>query len=174
MMSLIDIGIVMNANFVLVDFNPESNLENWYIVDDVVMGGRSNSSFELNEQGHAVFSGNVSLDNNGGFSSLRHVSQKLEMGSYRTIAIRLKGDGLRYQFRVKSGRTERHSYVYYFDTSGSWQWIEIELSEMYPTWRGRRLNYPNYHAQTLEEIGILIGNSKSEAFKVEIDKILLK
>ncbi len=161
----------MNANTVFVDFNSESTLESWFTVDDVVMGGRSNSSFEINEQGNAVFSGNVSLDNNGGFASLRYVFQKLDMGSFKTIAIRLKGDGLRYQFRVKSSRTERHSYIYYFDTSGSWQWIEIPLSEMYPSWRGRRLNDPNYPAQKLEEIGILIGNKKPEAFKLEIDKI---
>lgn len=161
----------MNADFVFVDFSAESSLDNWYTVDDVVMGGVSNSSFEISEQGNAVFSGNVSLDNNGGFASLRHVFQKLDMGSFQTIAIRLKGDGLRYQFRVKSSRNERHSYTYYFDTSGSWQWIEIPLSEMYPNWRGRRLTYPNYPAETLEEIGILIGNGKPEVFSLEIDKI---
>jgi len=164
----------MNADFVFVDFSNESSLDNWYTVDDVVMGGRSNSTFEISEQGHAVFSGIVSLDNNGGFASLRHVFPKIDMGSFQTIAIRLKGDGLRYQFRVKSSRNERHSYIYYFETSGSWQWIEIPLSEMYPSWRGSRLNYPNYPAETLEEIGILIGNNKPEAFKVEIDKIHFK
>jgi len=171
MMLLLMIGWMMNAETVFVDFNRESNLENWFTVDDVVMGGRSNSSFEINGQGHAVFSGNVSLENNGGFASLRHVFQKMEMGAYQTIAIRLKGDGLRYQFRVKSSRNERHSYTYYFETSGSWEWIEIPLSEMYPTWRGRKLDYPDYPGETMEEMGILIGNYKAEAFKLEIDKI---
>ena len=51
---------------------------------------------------------------------------------------------------------------------------ESTLSEMSPTWRGSSLNYPKYPAQTLEEIGILIGNKRPEAFKLEIDKILLK
>ncbi len=171
MILLLIIGLVMNADVVFVDFNRESTLENWFTVDDVVMGGRSSSSFEINEQGHAVFSGEVSLENNGGFASLRHVFQKLDMGDFQTIAIRLKGDGRRYQFRVKSSRTERHSYTYYFETSGSWQWIEIPLSEMYPTWRGNKLNYPNYPAETLEEMGILIGNTVPETFNLEIDKI---
>jgi hypothetical protein len=162
---------MMNTDSVFVDFNHESQLHDWYTVDDVVMGGRSNSTFTVNEKGNAVFTGNVSLENNGGFSSLRHPFQKLDMGSFQTIAIRLKGDGRLYQFRVKSSRTERHSYAHYFETSGSWQWIEIPLAEMYPTWRGRRLDGPNYPAQTLEEIGILIGNNKPEAFKLEIDEI---
>lgn len=174
MILLLVIGLLMNADSVFVDFDRESSLENWFTVDDVVMGGRSNSTFEINKQGHALFSGNVSLENNGGFASLRHVFQKRDMGAFQTIAIRLKGDGLRYQFRVKSTRNERHSYTYYFETSGSWEWIEIPLSEMYPTWRGQRLNYPNYPAETLEEIGILIGNYKAEAFELEFDKILFR
>ena len=174
MMLLLIIGLVMNTDTVFVDFNSESSLDGWFTVDDVVMGGRSSSSFAINEKGNAVFSGNVSLENNGGFSSLRHAFQKLDMGSFQTISIRLKGDGNRYQFRVKSSRTERHSYAYYFDTSGSWQWIDIPLSEMYPTWRGVKLEYPNYPGQTLEEIGILIGNNRPEAFKLEIDEIRFK
>ena len=94
--------------------------------------------------------------------------------SYKTISLRIKGDGLRYQFRVKSSNTDRFSYVYYFKTSGTWQWIDIPLAEMYPTWRGRRLDYPNYPAQTLEEISIFIGNKKAEEFKLEIDQIRLR
>ena len=100
--------------------------------------------------------------------------EKRNIGSFKTISIRVKGDGNRYQFRVKSSKTDRFSYVYYFKTSGTMQWIDIPLSEMYPTWRGRRLEYPNYPGQTLEEIGILIGNERDEAFKLEIDQIRLK
>jgi hypothetical protein len=168
---LLIIFLAINSDTVFVDFNQESTLENWFSVNDVVMGGRSDSRFEIDEQGHAVFSGNVSLENNGGFASLRHVFHKREMRDFQTIAIRLKGDGLTYQFRVKSSRNERHSYTYYFETSGTWQWIKIPLTEMYPTWRGRKLNYPNYPAETLEEIGILIGNYLPEVFKLKIDKI---
>ena len=61
MMLLLVIGLVVNANFARLDFNHKSTLENWFTVDDVVMGGRSSSRFEINEQGHAMFSGNKSL-----------------------------------------------------------------------------------------------------------------
>ena len=57
---------------ILFDFNIKSDISNWKVVDDVVMGGRSNGNFELNKNGYGVFSGNVSLENNGGFSSLRY------------------------------------------------------------------------------------------------------
>ena len=167
-------GWFMSPDTTLVDFQKESSLQNWYTVDDVVMGGRSNGNFYINDHGHGEFTGTVSLENNGGFSSLRHVFSQKDVSSYTTISIRLKGDGKSYQFRAKSERSERYSYTYNFETSGEWQWVEIPMEAMVPTWRGRQLNYPNYPAQNLEEIGILIGNKKAEKFSLEIDEIRLK
>lgn len=53
---------------VLSDFTNGSNLMDWYIVNDVVMGGRSDSGIFLNLDSCAVFKGYVSLENNGGFA----------------------------------------------------------------------------------------------------------
>ena len=164
----------MPLDSLIVDFNSESSLKTWLTIDDGVMGGRSRSTFTMNEEGNAAFLGNVSLENNGGFCSVRNVLQKRNIGSFGTISLRVKGDGNRYQFRVKSSRSEEFSYVYYFETSGTWQWIEIPLAEMYPTWRGRKLDYPNYPGQTLEEISLFIGNGRVEEFKMEIDQIRLR
>jgi len=158
----------------IYDFERQSKLENWILVNDVVMGGQSTSSFMLNKKGNAIFQGEVSLENNGGFSSLRYRFDSRDTRSYNSVAIRLKGDGLRYQFRVKSQKYDRQSYVYHFETSGDWEWIEIPLDEMYPTWRGQKLRMPNYPGQSMEEIAILIGNKKPEAFQLELDQIVLK
>lgn len=174
MMLFLLTGWFMSPDTTLINFQKESSLQNWYTVDDVVMGGRSDGNFYINEEGHGEFSGVVSLENNGGFSSLRHVFPKKDVSSYSSISIRLKGDGKAYQFRAKSDRSERHSYTYDFITSGKWEWVDIPMKDMVPTWRGRRLNYPNYPAQRLEEIGILIGNNKPEKFSLEIDEIRLK
>ncbi len=45
--------------------------DKWRIVNDAVMGGLSSSTVSINNEGKILFSGNVSLDNNGGFASLR-------------------------------------------------------------------------------------------------------
>lgn len=45
---------------------------------------------------------------------------------------------------------------------------------MYPTFRGRKLDSPNYSADGIEEIAFLIGNKRAESFKLEIDAISLK
>ena len=56
---------------VLYDFSENSSLRYWSVVDDGVMGGVSQGSLRINYEGHGVFSGYVSLENYGGFSSIR-------------------------------------------------------------------------------------------------------
>ena len=158
---------------VLVDFSEKSSLSSWLIVNDVVMGGRSDSKMYIGKDGHAIFEGDVSLENNGGFASARYRFNKIDVRGYNTAEFRVKGDGKKYQFRVKSSRNERASYITYFETTGEWQTFRIPLSEMYPTWRGMRLDLPDYPGEVMEEITFLVGNKKNESFKLEIDWIKL-
>jgi NADH dehydrogenase [ubiquinone] 1 alpha subcomplex assembly factor 1 len=164
----------MLQSMTLFDFSKDSNLSNWRILDDVVMGGRSNGIFKLNEDNHGEFSGKISLENNGGFSSVRYYFEKIETSSFSKFTLRIKGDGKKYQFRVKDDRNRRHSYIFEFTTNGDWQTIEIPFSQMYPSFRGYTLNIPNFGGKHIEEIAFLIGNKKEEQFKLLIDSIGLK
>lgn len=159
---------------IIYDFTKQSNIQNWRVVDDVVMGGKSSGTLLINEEGFGVFEGNVSLENNGGFSSLRYQSEKIEVKNYTKVRIRLKGDGKSYQFRIKSSSRDYYSYIAPFTTSGEWQTIEISLKEMYPAFRGRKLNQSNFSSYYIEEFAFLIGNKKAEHFKLLIDKIALE
>ncbi len=163
-----------NNSLVIFDFNKNSDSSSWRIVDDRVMGGRSGGNFYINNKGVGVFEGYVSLENNGGFSSVRHDFESKEVDGYSKIIIRLRGDGKRYQLRLKSNKNERHAYINYIMTTKDWQLIEIPLSEMYPTFRGRKLDLPNYPGKNIEEIAFLIGNKAAENFKLEIDSIILQ
>lgn len=158
----------------LVDFTKQSSLEDWYVVNDGVMGGLSEGEMFINEDGNALFQGAVRLENNGGFTSIRHRFARKEIKGKTHISIRVKGDGKRYQFRVKSELNDWHSYIYYFETSGEWETIEIPMKEMYPSFRGRKLPMPNFDVEYLNEVSILIANYKAESFQLEIDHIQLK
>jgi hypothetical protein len=85
----------------------------------------------------------------------------------------LKGDGKRYQFRVKKDIDDPQSYIQYFTTSGEWETISIPLAEMYPTFRGRQLNMPNYSVEQMAEIAFLIANKRNESFCLQLDWIVL-
>jgi hypothetical protein len=159
---------------VIFDFNKNADIKDWIVVDDVVMGGQSSSFFTLNDAGYGVFEGSISLDNNGGFSSVRYRFQKIILQEYTTVTIKLRGDGKKYQFRIKDNSGDYYSYIAPFSTTGEWQEIEIPLKDMYPSFRGRTLNQPNFSKNNLEEITFLIGNKKKEKFKLMIDKIELK
>lgn len=158
----------------IFEFNNKADITNWTIVDDVVMGGRSSGNFYLNKEGHGVFEGRVSLENNGGFSSLTYDFDEISTKSYSKIVIKVKGDGKSYQFRVKSKSADYYSYVTSFDSSKDWETIELQLSDMYPAFRGRDLDMANYDNESVEEIAFLIGNNKAETFKLEIKSIILK
>lgn len=164
----------MATKTTIFDFNKDSNISNWRIVDDVVMGGRSNGAFYINQDGHAVFSGTISLENNGGFSSVRYDTKAINVSNNTKVCIKLKGDGKPYQFRVKANNRQRYSYITTFKTSGEWQTITLDLKDLYPAFRGRTLEYPNFDKEHIEEIAFLIGNKKTEAFELLIDKIELQ
>jgi hypothetical protein len=158
----------------IFEFRPGASLENWYVVNDGVMGGRSRGNLTVDDQGHGVFSGRISLENNGGFSSIRYDCGPTDLGGYRFITLRVKGDGKRYQFRLKASQREYYSYIAYFQTNGTWQEINLPLDSLYPTFRGRRLDLPDFNGRTLEEVGILIGNKEAEAFELRIAGIGLE
>ncbi len=164
--------LLMNT-LLLFDFEPGGSLEGWVVVNDGVMGGRSRGSLSLSNEGHGIFSGEISLENYGGFSSIRYRGDRLTVGGSKKVVMRIKGDGRRYQFRIRENRDDSYTFISYFETSGNWEIIEIPLESFYPVFRGRRLDLPNYKANHLEEFGFLIGNKRPESFRLEIDYIRL-
>lgn len=162
------------SSHIIFNFNKNSSISNWIVVDDVVMGGKSNGNFQLNKDGKGVFSGKISLDNNGGFSSVRYGFNKLNIEKFKSIVLKIKGDGKNYQFRIKHKSSDYASYITSFSSSGEWQEIEIPLNSMYPSFRGRKLDEPNFFHKSIEEVTFLIANKKNEEFILLIDKIELR
>ena len=166
------IAMVLFINSQLIfDFNHNANITDWKIVDDVVMGGRSNGQFKIDSDGNGIFSGDVSVENNGGFSSVRYQFEKINTTKESKVIIRLKGDGKEYQFRIKNNRNTYYSYITNFKTSGDWENIIINLKDLYPSFRGQTMNIPNFTGDALEEIVFLIGNKKNETFTLVLDRI---
>ncbi|WP_159950590.1 CIA30 family protein [Polaribacter septentrionalilitoris] len=159
---------------IIFDFTTNANTSNWRVVDDVVMGGKSNGDFKLNKDGFGEYSGKISLENNGGFSSLRYRFKEKSIKGFSKVILKIKGDGKKYQFRIKKDSNDSHSYISSFSTNGNWQTIEINLSEMYPAFRGRVLDMENLSSDSIEEVAFLIGNKKEEDFRLYIDKISLE
>lgn len=129
----------------LFDFtNPNENLrEIWGAVDDVVMGGVSESNMRFSKE-RAIFSGNVSIANNGGFASVRtrNFNPPLDLSNYQGIELRIEGDGKRYKFITRcEGKWDGLSYCYSFDTIYNFpQTIQIPFKDLIPVFRAKTVS----------------------------------
>ena len=105
--SAIVLFLAMNApaaEKTVFDFQTTTNSAAWQIVNDDVMAGVSASTFRLTN-GVAVFRGEVSLENNGGFASVRSLPARHDLAGCDSFVIRVRGDGHRYKFTVRTDRT---------------------------------------------------------------------
>lgn len=162
------------AQNIVFDFEKNKDLKKWFIVNDDVMGGISESNFSINKDGSGIFKGYVSTENNGGFCSIRHSLSRKYIGNKNVLKLKIKGDGKDYQIRIKADRNDYFSYVVTFKTTGEWEEIKIPLKEMYPSFRGRKLDMQNFNNNYFEQIAFLVGNKKNEKFKLIIDRITLE
>lgn len=166
-----DTGSTPAAPRTVYDFSNDEVLSEWRVEDDTVMGGRSDGHFETTEEGHGRFFGDVSLENNGGFSSVQHrVDEPYTFQGRKAFQLRVKGDGKTYNFRVKRPG-ERFSFTYAFETSGDWETITIPFSSMRPVFRGYNVDVPNYGGEPVRGLRFLIGNKKPQTFELLIDVI---
>ncbi|CAK9327530.1 unnamed protein product [Citrullus colocynthis] len=119
----------------------------WGALDDVVMGGVSESSFQIDMKGGenggptGVFKGVVSTTNNGGFTSIRtrNFSVPEDLSAYDGLELRLKGDGRRYKLIVRTSTDwDTVGYTAGFDTAkGQWQSIRVPFTSLRPIFRAR-------------------------------------
>ncbi|MAC42294.1 MAG: CIA30 family protein [Pelagibacterales bacterium] len=162
------------AQDIVSDFKKDKDFKKWFIINDGVMGGISESNLSISKDGYGVFQGDISTENNGGFCSIRKSLSRKYIGNKNILKLKIKGDGKNYELRIKANRNDYFSYIKTFKTTGQWQEIKISLNEMNPSFRGRKLNMQNFNNNYFEQIGFLVGNKRNEKFKLIIDRITLE
>jgi hypothetical protein len=154
----------------LFDFQSTTNTTAWQTVNDEVMGGVSSSRFEL-AKGVAVFHGEVSLENNGGFASVRSLPARHDLTGCDGFLLRVRGDGRRYKFTVRMDPGfDSASYQATFATKkGQWEEHRLPFSDFVPTFRGRVLSgeRPLDPAKVIS-VGFLISDKQSGPFALGI------
>jgi len=159
---------------VVFDFQKSDTLNDWRTVNDGVMGGLSLGEFVIGDSNTAVFQGTVSLENNGGFSSTRTSPRLFNVAGFDGMLLRLKGDGKRYQFRLRvDERFDGIAYRYPFKTDDNkWIIIRVPFGECVPVFRGRVLNdVAPISPARIQQIGFLISDKQAGSFRLEIDWI---
>ena len=121
------------AGLVLADFTAEDSVVDWYVQNDTVMGGVSSSSVSWDD-GELIFSGNLSTENNGGFTSMRGpVVSSDPVTGLGTISVVARGDGRTYLMQI---RTDTDSYIQRFTPDRTMSETTLRLSDFVATdWR---------------------------------------
>jgi monofunctional biosynthetic peptidoglycan transglycosylase len=159
---------------VLFDFTVPTNSPAWQVVNDDVMGGISTSRFEFLTNS-AVFTGVVSLENNGGFASVRSLPVRENLTGLDAFVIRVRGDGRRYKFTVRTETGfDTPIYQRVFPTKrGEWVEHRLPFKDFIPTFRGRVLtDVPPLNPAKVSSLGFLISDKQDGPFRLEIASIL--
>ena len=161
-------------NLLVVSAQANAN-QRWYVVNDSVMGGVSNS--QVNQTAKSlIFEGNISLENNGGFASIR-TELNTQSQNTKAIAVRVKGDGQTYQLRLRTTNyLDGAAYTHSFKTVKN-EWVDINFapSDFTLTYRGRVLEQqPIIDFDDIKQLGFMIAGKQEGKFKLEVGKIEFK
>lgn len=157
----------------LFAFDQSDAAKQWQTVNDGVMGGRSDGRFEITENETLAFFGNLSLENNGGFASVRSQPRELALKSGDTILVRLRGDGRKYFFSLYVP-TRRNAFSYRTELptkKGEWIELKLPLSEFVATSFGEVVQNQPLDPTQVNGVGFLLADETAGPFKLEIDRI---
>jgi monofunctional biosynthetic peptidoglycan transglycosylase len=164
-------GDGMDEPKTLIDFSHADRGE-WFAINDGVMGGVSRSGIRRTEEGTGVFAGLLSLENNGGFASVRVALDHHDFSTCAGLEIRVRGDGRTYQLRLRTDdQFDGIAYRSNFETrGGEWTTTRIPFDQFLPTFRGRTLGHaPPLDTANIHQLAFMLADKKPGPFSLEID-----
>ena len=181
LLNFLTIFLIMNVSTKTIETNFLLNSDimktsdRWRIVNDGVMGGLSSSNVSVKDD-KIIFTGTVSIENNGGFASLRSPVKDYSFENFSGIEVKIKGDGKRYNISMKvTSYFTGYFYTTNFETKSK-EWISIKLPfDMFKLYYfGREINSDiKISLDKIKEISFLIGDNQEGVFIVEIDYMKL-
>jgi hypothetical protein len=171
---LTTIMTTFNNSTYKIDFGTTQDGKDWMVVNDNVMGGRSNSTAELSTNS-LIFKGFISLKNNGGFASLRSSLGSFDLSVFKKVKIRFRSAGRDFALRLgTSDLYYRPNYRHFFSsTTKDWEIAELNLSDFKEFTLGQ-ITSTKISKDIFEKIiriGIILNDKKEGPFEIEIDYI---
>lgn len=159
----------------MIDFTQANEHKNWTATNDNVMGGISTGGL-IYDGGMSQFKGELSLENNGGFSSINRSVESLS-SEVDNVELTFVGDGRTYQLRFTTWKDGyRTNYKHNFETIKGGQLKKtFQLTDFQAVFRGRLLSgAPELKAQDIKQVGFLIADKQPLPFELNLIQIRLK
>jgi NADH dehydrogenase [ubiquinone] 1 alpha subcomplex assembly factor 1 len=156
----------------LVDFAGPDAAQKWQAVNDGVMGGVSDGRFKITDDETLEFLGTLSLENNGGFASVRTKPTELDIQAGDTLVVRVKGDGRDYVLNLYT-KSRRMAFSYRAPlptTKDEWTQVEIPLADFIPTAFGRRVQGMGpVEPDQINGLGFMLSDKKPGTFQMQVE-----
>lgn len=149
----------------------EGLIHNWVVINDGVMGGLSDGKISYDEES-LLFAGQLSLENNGGFASIRSPWSEYDLSEYKVLRMRVRGTGGEFGITLENSKLYyQPNWRFLFEPTSEWQVLKIPLKEFEMTRLGRTMgvNLKPQEADDIIRIGIIKADKKTEAFRLEVD-----
>lgn len=157
------------SNAQSLDFTDPKIVEQMWVVNDGVMGGVSQSRVRHSAEG-VIIEGIVSLENNGGFASVRSAAA-FSVGT-AVLELKIKGDGKRYKFILRTDPSPRSPmYQADFVATEAWNIYRFVPQDFRASFRGRAVDAPAVVFADVKELGILISDKQAGSFRVHLQNI---
>ncbi|MBX7105758.1 MAG: CIA30 family protein [Gemmataceae bacterium] len=158
----------------LFDFTGADAAKEWQAVNDGVMGGVSEGKFKITDKKTLEFFGTLSLENNGGFASVRTKAKKLGLQKGDTLVAKVRGDGREYLMNLYLNKPLMAFSYRATVQSKEDEWIEIKLplDKFEATSFGRVVKDAGaVKPEEVNALGFMLSDKKAGAFKLEIESI---
>ena len=160
----------------LFDFTDPNAANAWHAIDDRVMGGISRSTLRHDPAGHAVFQGTVSLEQNGGFASVRSSPGERGLAGAGSCLIELRGDNKEFKLSLLTDDGfDSLSYQASFTPKGTdWQTLHLPLANFRASFRGREVtDAPPLDPARIRQVGLMIAARQAGPFELGVRRISL-
>jgi NADH dehydrogenase [ubiquinone] 1 alpha subcomplex assembly factor 1 len=170
---LLTMGLSAPPEPLRIDFDNRTGAD-WQVIVDGVMGGLSTGTKTLTDNS-MVFSGSISLANNGGFSSLRSPFGQYDLSNYSTVEVRYRATEGKYTFMFE---TNKRFYVPYFalflpGTENKWTSVKVDLEDLLQVRLGEKTGATMSKRDMMEviRIGFMKLDKQEGPFTIEIDYV---
>lgn len=154
---------------IVMPFQSSSDLEAWQKLDDVIMGGNSDSVLSLSESGDGfTWSGKLVLEG-GGFCGARSYEKGImDLSEYDGISLRVKGSGETLKLNLKTDdlNEPEDTYQATFDVpDGEWGDVFIPWHEFVAVKRARSVpDGPALNPATIKQFGLVYSRFSFNGF----------
>jgi len=155
----------------IADFSDPQEPERWRVMNDDVMGGRSEGDAAFND-GRMTFFGDINTDG-GGFSSIRRPLEPGALAGAAGVRLRVKADGRPYRVTVRDGSRIRRGEVQFrvpidAPAAEGWQDVAVAFADLEPMFHGDVVDAEPFNPAAAAEIGLILNDTVDGPFRLEV------